>query len=162
MLPPMRRSGFTARVAVTVLAAAAALAGPALAAATWAETLAARALSNGPTSRLPPNLSAVLGLATNGQGLAVRQLVVRDGFTVRTFNVGAEAPRRVVVIVADEAAHLTTAYLLSQRGHLRKAVEYHTGEAPRELSAAEAQSGFDAEVRFWSREAAARAPAAAH
>ncbi|HET7756545.1 MAG TPA: hypothetical protein VFK87_04740 [Steroidobacteraceae bacterium] len=160
----MVRTRFTALAA---LAAVATLAGPALvctahAATTWAETLAARALSEGPSSRLPPHLSAVLGLASNGQGLAVRQLVARDGFTVRTFNVGAAAPHRVVVIVADEAARSTTAYLLTARGRLRRAVGYHSGEAPRELPAGEAQSGFAAEVRFWSGAAAARAPAAAH
>jgi hypothetical protein len=148
----------TMRTGISVAVTAVALAGTALAATSWADTLAARALSEGPAARLPPNLCAVLKLTTNGQGLAVRQLVVRDGLTVRNFNVGADAPHRVVVIVADEAAHLTTAYAVTPRGHLRRAVEYHTGEAPQDLPAAQAKAGFDAEVRFWSQ-AAATAPA---
>jgi hypothetical protein len=151
MLRNFLPKGFMALIAAT------ALIGASREEPSWAETLSALALSEGPASRLPPNLCAVLKLTTNGQGLAVRQLVVREGLTVRHFNVGADAPHRVVVIVADEAAHLTTVYLVTRRGHLRRAVEYHTGEAPQDLSAAQAKAGFDAEVRFWSR-AAATAP----
>ena len=129
---------------------AVALAFPALAATSWAEALAARALREGPVGRLPPHLSAALGLIRNDQGFAVRQLVVRQGSTVRNFNVGADAPHSVVVILADEAAGLTTAYLLTHRGKLRRAIRYHTGEVPQELPAAQARPGFDAEVLFWS------------
>ena len=154
MSRPITLSWFTA------VLAAALLGGAARAATSWAETLAAQALKQGPTSQLPPHLTAVLGLSSNGQGLAVRQLVSRDGFSVRTFNVGAQAPHRVVLMVADEAARSTVAYLLTPHGHLRRALQYHSGEAPEELPLAEAQPGFAAEVRFWSRVAAA--PAAAH
>lgn len=147
---------------LATLLALAQLAVAAPAASSWAETLATRALKEGPSSQLPPHLTEVLGLSGNGQGLAVRQVVSRDGFTVRTFNVGAEAPHRVVVMVADEAAHLTVVYLLTPHGHLRRALQYHRGEAPQEVSAAAAQPGFAAEARFWSGVAAASAPAAAH
>jgi len=143
----------------TAVLAAALLGGAASAATSWAETLAAQALKQGPTSQLPPHLTGVLGLSSNGQGLAVRQLVSRDGFSVHTFNVGAQAPHRVVLMVADEAARSTVAYLLTPHGHLGRALQYHAGEAPQELPVAEAQPGFAAEVRFWSRLAAA--PAAA-
>lgn len=158
MYPSSVRSRFTAAVV------AAALAVPALAATTWAETLAARALREGPSSQLPPHLTAVLGLAggSGTEGLAVRQLVVRDGFSVHTFNVGAAAPHAVVLMVADEAAHSNVAYLLTRRGQLRRAVGYQSGEPPQELSAKAAKSGLAAEVRLWSGAAAAAAPAAAH
>ena len=154
MSRPITLSWFTA------VLAAALLGGAARAATSWAETLAARALKQGPTSQLPPHLAGVLGLSSNGQGFAVRQLVSRDGFSVRTFNVGAQAPHRVVLMVADEAARSTVAYLLAPHGHLGRALQYHAGEAPQELPLAEAQPGFAAEVRFWSRVTAA--PAAAH
>jgi hypothetical protein len=154
MSRPISLSWFTA------VLAAALLGGAARAATSWAETLAAQALKQGPTSELPPHLTGVLGLSSNGQGLAVRQLVSRDGFSVRTFNVGAQAPHHVVLMVADEAARSTVAYLLTPHGHLRRALQYHAGEAPQEVPLAEAQPGFAAEVRFWSRVAAA--PGAAH
>jgi hypothetical protein len=154
MSRPITLSWFTAVLALALLG------GAARAATSWAETLAAQALKQGPTSQLPPHLTGVLGLSSNGQGLAVRQLVSRDGFSVRTFNVGAQPPHRVVLMVADEAARSTVAYLLTPHGHLRRALQYHAGEAPQELPLAEAQPGFAAEVRFWSRVTAA--PAAAH
>lgn len=156
MLRPITLSWFTA------LLTAALLGGVAHGATSWTETLAARALKEGPSSQLPPHLTSVLGLSGDGQGLAVRQIVSRDGFTVRTFNVGAQAPHRVVVMVADEAAKSTVAYLLTPHGHLRRALQYHAGEAPQELPVATAKSGFAAEVRFWSGVAGAAASAAAH
>lgn len=156
MSRPFRLSWFLALLALALLGTAA------RAATSWSETLAARALKEGPSSQLQPHLSAVLGLSGDGQGLAVRQLVARDGFTVRTFNVGAQAPHRIVVMVADEGARLTVVYLLTPHGHLRRALQYHTGEAPENLSTAAAQPGFAAEVRFWSGVAAAGVPAAAH
>jgi hypothetical protein len=156
MSRPIALSWFAALLACALLAGAARAAAP------WSEALATRALKEGPTSQLPPHLTAVLGLSADGQGLAVRQLVFRDGFTVHTFNVGARAPHRVVVLVADEAARSTVAYLLTPHGHLSRALEYHAGEAPQELSAEAAQRDFAAEVRFWSGVAAASAPSAAH
>ncbi|HYK99998.1 MAG TPA: hypothetical protein VEU78_02310 [Steroidobacteraceae bacterium] len=147
---------------IAVLLAAALVGAAARAATSWAGTLATRALNEGPASQLPPHLTAVLRLSRDGQGLAVHQLVVRDGFTVRTFNVGAQAPHPVVMMVADEAAKLTVAYLLTPHGHLGRALRYHAGEAPQELPAAAAKSGFAAEVRFWSGVAGAGAGAAAH
>lgn len=156
MLRPITLSWFT------VLIAAALLSGAARATTSWAETLAARALEQGPSAQLPPHLAEVLGLASNGQALVVRQVVYRDGFTVRTFNVAAQAPHRMVVTVVDEADKLTTAYLLTPHGHLRRALQYRHGEAPQELPVATAQPAFAAEVRFWSGVAAAAVPAAAH
>jgi hypothetical protein len=152
MLRPIMLRGFTALIAT------AALAGAARDAPSWTETLSARVLSAGASVQLPPHLSGVLGLANNGRGIAVRQLVARDGHTVRTFNVGTDAPHRVVLIVVDEAQQSSVAYLLTHSGQLRKAVAYHTGEEPRELSAAEARAGLDTELRFWSLQAAAGAP----
>lgn len=152
MLRNFLPKGFMALIAAT------ALIGAARGEPGWAETLSARVLNAGAGVRLPPHLSAALGLTGNeAPGLAVRQLAARDGHTVRTFNVGVEAPHRVVVIVVDEVAQLSVAYLLTQRGHLRKAVEYHSGEQPRELSASEARSGFEAEMQFWSSQTAAGA-----
>jgi hypothetical protein len=151
----MTSSWLAALLAATLLGTAA------QAATSWAETLAAQALKVGPTSQLPPHLTEVLGLSGNGEGLAVRQLASRDGFTVRTFNVGAQAPHRVVVMVADEAARSTVAYLVTPHGHLGRALQYHAGEAPQELPTAAAKAGFAAEVRFWSRVAAAPAAAPA-
>jgi hypothetical protein len=144
------------------MVAAAVLGGAARAATSWAETLAAQALEQGPSAQLPPHLTEVLGLSSDGQGLAVHQIISRDGFTVRTFNVGTSAPHRMVVMVADEAAKLTVAYLLTPHGHLRRALQYHAGEAPLDLPVAVAEPGFKAEVRFWSGVAGASAPAPAH
>jgi hypothetical protein len=151
----MTSSWFTALLAAALLGVAAHAATP------WAETLAVRALKQGPSSQLPPHLSAVLGLSSDARGLTVRQLVFRDGFTVRTFNVGAQAPHRVVVMVVDEAANLHVAYLLTPHGHLGRALQYHSGEAPQELPAAAAKTGFSAEARFWSGVAGAAGAAPA-
>ena len=116
----------------------------------WAAVLTQQALAAGYPATLPPNLSMVLGLATQGKSVQVRQLVTRAEQKVRTFNVSVAHHRDLVIFLVDEGTQATVAYLLGPGGKLRKAVSYQIGAQPRELSASEAHAGYVAEVRYWS------------
>jgi len=130
------------------------LAGRGLPAATpWAQTLTQQALNAGFLSRLPPNVSTVLGLTKPDQGTDVRQLLSKDGHRIRTFNVSVANHGELVIFNVDAQSGLTVAYRLTPEGKLLQAVSYHTGGQARSLAAAEANSGFAREVHFWSARA---------
>jgi hypothetical protein len=106
--------------------------------------------SQGPASSLPPHLSEVLKLNTNGQPTPVKQALMREGDRVHTFNVRSDGQDGVVLMVFDTRTQATRAYLASELGKLRKAVGYQAGEAPTERSIEDARADFIAEVAFWS------------
>jgi hypothetical protein len=128
----------------------------------WTAVLTQQALTAGHQATLSPNLSMVLGLASEPKSVAVRQLVTRAEQKVRTFNVSVAHHRDLVILYVDEGTQSTVAYLLAPGGRLRKAVSYQAGGPPRELSAAEAKVGFAAEVRYWSGRAHEGVPSPAH
>jgi hypothetical protein len=128
----------------------------------WTAVLTQQALTAGHQATLSPNLSMVLGLATEPKSVAVRQLVTRAEQKVRTFNVSVAHHRDLVILYVDEGTQSTVAYLLAPGGKLRKAVSYQTGGPPQELSAAEANLGFAGEVRYWSGRARELGPGPAH
>jgi hypothetical protein len=128
----------------------------------WTAVLTQQALAAGYPATLPPNLSMVLGLGTQGKSVQVRQLVTRAEQKVRTFNVSVAHHRDLVIFFVDEGTQATVAYLLGPGGRLRKAVSYQIGAQPRELSASEAHAGYVAEVRYWSGRAQEVGPSPAH
>lgn len=128
----------------------------------WTDVLTQQALAAGHPGTLPPNLSMVLGLATQGKSVQVRQLVTRAEQKVRTFNVSVAHHRDLVIFFVDEGTQATVAYLLGPGGRLRKAVSYQIGAQPRELSASEAHAGYVAEVRYWSGRAQELVPSPVH
>ena len=128
----------------------------------WTDVLTQQALAAGYPATLPPNLSMVLGLATQGKSVKVKQLVTRAEQKVRTFNVSVAHHRDLVILFVDEGTQATVAYLLGPGGRLRKAVSYQIGAQPRELSAAEAHAGYVAEVRYWSGRAREVVPSPVH
>lgn len=139
-----------ARSALLALTLLAALTRPAPAATepSWVERLSAQALDGGAAATLPPNLSSVLALTMSGTSTSVRQLMVREGPIVHTFNVLVSDHRKVVLVRVDESTHAATALLVSLRGKVRKAVAYQAGQPPAEVPPAAA--GLDGERRFWS------------
>ena len=128
----------------------------------WTAVLTQQALAAGYPATLPPNLSMVLGLATQGKSVKVKQLVTRAEQKVRTFNVSVAHHRDLVILFVDEGTQATVAYLLGPGGRLRKAVSYQIGAQPRELSASEAHAGYVAEVRYWSGRAQEVVPSPVH
>jgi hypothetical protein len=126
----------------------------------WAQTLTQQALDSGFLSRLPPNVSVVFGLAKPEEGTDVRQLLSKEGHQVRTFNVSVANHSDLVIFNVNAQSGATVAYLVSPEGQLRKAVAYQTGGQARDLSAADAKSGFAREKKYWSGRAKS-APAAA-
>jgi hypothetical protein len=128
----------------------------------WTAVLTQQALAAGYPATLPPNLSMVLGLATQGKSVQVKQLVTRAEQKVRTFNVSVAHHRDLVIFFVDEGTQATVAYLLGPGGRLRKAVAYQIGARPRELSASEAHAGYVAEVRYWSGRAQEVVPSPVH
>jgi hypothetical protein len=109
-----------------------------------------RVVRNGPASRLPPHLSVVLGVSKIEQETPVKQAVLHDGQTVRTFNVCTAKPADVVIMSYNEQSGSTKAYLVSAAGALRKAVSYQAGAPAIERSLAEAGADFADEMKFWT------------
>ena len=107
-------------------------------------------VQNGPVNQLPAYLSLVLGLNEGELGPAVKQAVMRDGSLVRTFNVRIANHGDVVMMAYDEQSRSMKAYLVSDKGKLRKAVAYQAGAPAAERSAAEAQGDFVKEIKFWT------------
>jgi hypothetical protein len=106
-------------------------------------------IRKGPASQLPAHLSVVLGVSGVEQPTAVKQAVMRDGTTVRTFNVSTANHSDVVMITYNEQSRSSKAYLLSPQGKLRKAVSFQAGAPASERSLAEASSDFSTEIKFW-------------
>lgn len=106
-------------------------------------------IRKGPPSQLPAHLSVVLGVSGVEQPTAVKQAVMRDGSTVRTFNVSTANHGDVVMITYNEQSRSSKAFLVSPDGKLRKAVSFRAGAPATERSLAEAGSDFAAEIKFW-------------
>jgi hypothetical protein len=107
-------------------------------------------LRNGPGSQLPAHLSVMLGVSAVEQATAVKQAVLRDGDTVRTFNVCTDNHKNLVIVTHNEKTQATKAYLLTDAAVLRKAIDYQAGEPARERSLADARSDFAGEIKFWT------------
>jgi hypothetical protein len=134
---------------LAVIAALAAIAG-AHGATRTLQGLIDAVVRNGPDSQLPAHLSVVLGVSRTEGATAVKQAVVRDGDTVRTFNVCAANHDVVVMLTHDEHSQSTKAYLTSAAGKLRKAVYYQAGSAANERSLADARGDYAAELALWT------------
>ena len=104
----------------------------------------------GPEAQLPPHLSMVLGVESSARPTPVRQAIVREGVTVRTFNVRTARRADVVLIVYNEQTRASKAYVISPAGVLRKAVAFQAGGAPVERSLAEARGESASEIEFWA------------
>lgn len=116
-------------------------------------------VQKGPDNQLPAHLSLVLGLNKGEQATTVKQAVLRDGSTVRTFNVRTSNHDDVVMMAYDEQSRSMKAYLVSPGGKLLKAVAYQAGAPATQRSAAEARGDFAAEVKFWTESAHLTGPA---
>ena len=106
-------------------------------------------VAKGPASQIPSHLSLVLGISTTSQPTPVKQAVMRDGASIRTFNVRSDQRGDVVLMAYDTHSRATKAYLTDPAGTLRKAVSYQPGEAPTERKTDEARGEFAAETEFW-------------
>ena len=107
-------------------------------------------IRNGPDNQLPAHLSVILGVSALEQKTPVKQAVMRDGYTVRTFNVCTANRRDLVMVTYNEQSRSTKAYLVSPAGVLRKAVYYQAGDPANERSLADARPGFLSEYKFWT------------
>jgi hypothetical protein len=125
---------------------------PALAAASWLPELSDHAVAAGVDAKLPPVLSVVLGVASREQATPVRQIVVRADRTVRTFNVCASDHSKVVLVWVDEQTQATTAFLVSPKGNLRKAVAYTAGNPAEVLPNDAARPALARELEYWSHQ----------
>jgi hypothetical protein len=110
----------------------------------------AAVLQKGPNNELPAHLALVLGINKGEQATPVKQAVMRDGATVRTFNVRASNHDDVVMMAYNEQSRSMKAYLVSPEGKLLKAVAYQAGAPATQRSEAEARGDFAAEIKFWT------------
>ena len=118
-------------------------------AATGLAALVAEAERIGKEARLPPHLVDVLGLGTHVGGLAVRQLAIRRGSEVRTFNVSAENSLDIVIFDYDEATQASQVFLLTPAAKLRRAVTFIAGRESHVLAAPEARRRFAPQLDYW-------------
>jgi hypothetical protein len=116
-------------------------------------------LERGNDSQLPPHLSNVLGLNDKNQATRVRQIAMREGTVVHTFNVLASGHHQRVLLTHDEATQDTKVYGLRADGTLRVAVTYQGRGASRSMSPAAAREGYQREIQFWREHLRGRAPA---
>jgi hypothetical protein len=107
-------------------------------------------IRKGPDNQLPAHLSVILGVSALEQKTPVKQAVMRDGYTVRTFNVCTANHSDLVMLTYNEQNHSSKAYLVSPAGVLRKAVYYQAGDPANERSLADARSDFLIEFKFWT------------
>jgi hypothetical protein len=107
-------------------------------------------IRKGPDNQLPAHLSVILGVSAPEQRTPVKQAVVRDGYTVRTFNVCTANHNDLVMMTYNEQSHSAKAYLVSPAGVLRKAVYYQAGDPANERSLANARPDFLIEYEFWT------------
>ena len=110
-------------------------------------------VQKGPDNQLPAHLSLVLGINKGEQATAVKQAVMRDGTTVRTFNVRTANHDDVVMMAYNEQSRSMKVYLVSPGGKLLKAVAYQAGAPATERPAAEARRDFANEIKFWTESA---------
>lgn len=108
-------------------------------------------VKKGPSNQLPAHLSTVLGITQTEQPVPVKQAVMREAETVRTFNVCTANHADVVLAVYNEQSRSFKAYLIDAAGILRKAVAYQAGEAPSVRTLSEARRDFVQEVAFWTK-----------
>ena len=127
------------------------VAAPARAATPWLAERIDQALQSGVDAKISPNLSLVLGLAKSDEATPVKQFVYREGSHVRTFNVCAADHKKIVLLTVDEQTRTTTAFLISPKGNLRKAVSYTAGAASALLASDAAQLALRPELEFWSQ-----------
>ena len=106
-------------------------------------------INKGPDSQLPAHLSVVLGVSRTERATPVKQAVMRDGATVRTFNVSTAKHDEVVLINYNKLSHSSNAYRVSRTGELRKAVSYQAGAPAVERLLSEARDDFAIEITFW-------------
>jgi hypothetical protein len=125
------------------------VAGAATQAAAGVAALVAEAKRIGQEAKLPPHLVEVLGLGTHLDGLAVRQLAIRQGSEVRTFNLSAVNSQDIVIIDYDEAAKVSQVFLLSPAAKLRRAVTFIAGQESQALAAPEARRRFKLQLDYW-------------
>ena len=111
--------------------------------------LVAEAGRIGKDAKLPPHLVDVLGLGTHVGGLAVRQLAIRRGSEVRTFNVSAENALDIVIFDYDEASKASQVFLLTPGAKLRRAVTFIAGAESHVLAGPEARRRFTPQLDYW-------------
>jgi hypothetical protein len=125
---------------------------PVLAAAPWLPDLIEHAVASGVDAKLPPVLSVVLGVTSREQATPVRQIVVHADRKVRTFNVCASDHNKLVLASVDEQTQVTTAFLVSPKGNLRKGVAYTAGNPAELLSDEAARPALARELEYWSHQ----------
>jgi hypothetical protein len=103
----------------------------------------------GPEGKLPPHLSVVLGLNETEKQTPVKQAVIREGQSVRVFNVSTVNHGDLVILTHDDRNQTTKAYRVSTAGELCKGVLFHGSEPALERSTAESRDDFADEIKFW-------------
>jgi len=114
------------------------------------------ALAAGADAVLPPALAVPLGLSRNAEGTPVRQITGQGARLTHRFCVSTSHRHEIVMLTEDASSHITTAYLLSVAGKLRKAVIQPGEGAAATIPRARATIEFTAERDYWASAARPR------
>jgi len=107
-----------------------------------------KTLQEGLHAKLPPHLSALLGLSKEEE-CPVMQGVVRTGKVVQGFDVSTANKNDVVLFVVNETINDQTLYLTSKEGVLRKVVRVEEGVGRVQKITGEDRKAFEKEKQFW-------------
>jgi hypothetical protein len=118
------------------------------------------ALAAGSDALLPTALAVPLGLSSHDQATPVHELVGRTDHVTRRFCVGISHRHEILMLTEDDDSHVTSVFLVSAAGKLRKAVTRVAGGEAMTVPRTHAASAFLVERDYWTD--GARARAAAH
>jgi hypothetical protein len=106
-------------------------------------------LTAGLQAKIPPHVSAMLGISPDRNECPVSQRFERNGKVVRGFNVSLADKNNIVLFVTDEAANEQTYYLTSSQGQLRKVVAVREGTGHDLRVTSKEKAAFHNELQYW-------------
>jgi len=106
-------------------------------------------LRSGLPAKIPPHVSEMLGIASDGKECLVAQRFERNGKLVRGFNVSLTDKNNIVLFVTDEATNEQTYYLTSGLGGLGRVVAVREGTGHVVPLTGKQRAAFEKELRFW-------------
>lgn len=106
-------------------------------------------LTAGLQAKIPPHVSAMLGISPDRNECPVSQRFERNGKVVRGFNVSLADKNNIVLFVTDEASNEQTYYLTSSQGELRKVVAVREGTGHDLRVTSKEKAAFHKELQYW-------------
>jgi hypothetical protein len=108
------------------------------------------ALRSGADVTLPGPVAAIFGFAGDGKSVPMRQIEIRRDAAVHTFAVSPAHRHEIVISVLDGSTGISTSYLLTIAGKLRRVAQFSSPASPHSVPRSHAGAGFSSERDFWT------------